>query len=246
VTRNARQHALLEKIAEASRAGIDLIQVREKDLSSRKLEALARAAMRVVRENSSELATRLLINSRSDLALACRADGVHLRSEDISPPDVRKIWIEAEILRVRWSASLAIPWLTFAGLRRRALTSLSSLQCLKRRILQQPRLLGSIIYVRLAGRRFPCWRWVALRSKTLSSVLRWAPQGIAAVRLFQENNIADVHAAFERLTTFRFITNCDPDRSEGSRYLLATTIPTSRKGRAETINDRRCARLIKR
>ena len=39
--------------------------------------------------------TQLLINSRTDIALAVGADGVHLRSGDISPKDVRKIWREA-------------------------------------------------------------------------------------------------------------------------------------------------------
>jgi thiamine-phosphate pyrophosphorylase len=34
----------------------------------------------------------LLINSRTDIALATGADGVHLRSDDIAPPDVRVVW----------------------------------------------------------------------------------------------------------------------------------------------------------
>lgn len=92
---NARQHALLAKIAEGARCGVDLIQLREKDLSSRELEGLAGAAVQIIRENSPEPTTRLLINSRSDIAIACGADGVHLRSDDISPPDVRKIYIDA-------------------------------------------------------------------------------------------------------------------------------------------------------
>ena len=92
---NARHRALLEKIGEASRAGVDLIQLREKDLSTRNLEVLARAAIQAVRENSGNRATRLLINSRSDVAIAYGTDGVHLRSDDISPSDVRKIWINA-------------------------------------------------------------------------------------------------------------------------------------------------------
>ena len=36
-----------------------------------------------------ELKTRLLINSRTDVALAVEADGVHLRSEDVSARDAR-------------------------------------------------------------------------------------------------------------------------------------------------------------
>jgi thiamine-phosphate pyrophosphorylase len=33
-----------------------------------------------------------LINSRTDIAIAVDADGIHLRSDDISPEDVRRIW----------------------------------------------------------------------------------------------------------------------------------------------------------
>ena len=93
-----QQRLLLEKIAEATRCGIDYIQLREKDLSGRELESLAREALRAIREaehpgkQNRELRTRLLINSRTDVALATRADGVHLRSDDISPADVRRIW----------------------------------------------------------------------------------------------------------------------------------------------------------
>jgi thiamine-phosphate pyrophosphorylase len=81
---------LLEKITEAACNGVDFIQLREKDLTTRELELLAREASRAIRENSSSTA-QLLINSRVDVALAVGADGVHLRSDDISPSDVRKI-----------------------------------------------------------------------------------------------------------------------------------------------------------
>jgi len=93
----ARTVALLAKIAEAARWGVDLIQLREKDLPANQLESLARAAVQVIRGQTPQAAasgrrTRILINSRVDVAIACAADGVHLRSEDISPRDVRKIW----------------------------------------------------------------------------------------------------------------------------------------------------------
>jgi thiamine-phosphate pyrophosphorylase len=86
---SARRRRLLEKISEAARCGVDFIQLREKDLSTRELELLAREAICVVREISPST-TQLLINSRVDVALAIGADGVHLRSDDISPADVRK------------------------------------------------------------------------------------------------------------------------------------------------------------
>lgn len=89
-TEAERRHALLQTIAAASRYGVDFIQLREKDLGVRDLENLARAAVVAVRENSPK--TRLLINSRSDVALACGADGVHLRSDDVDPHDIRCAW----------------------------------------------------------------------------------------------------------------------------------------------------------
>ena len=84
-----RRRALLAKVAEAARAGVDYIQLREKDLSTRELETLAREVVELVRENSPS--TRLLINSRTDVALSSGADGVHLRADDVSPREVRQV-----------------------------------------------------------------------------------------------------------------------------------------------------------
>src|ERR1700688_1618529 len=93
-----RRRRLLDKIAEAASHGIDYIQLREKDLSARDLESLTHEAMQIIREHSKlptdhyPLATALLINSRTDVALATAATGVHLRTNDVSPPDVRAAW----------------------------------------------------------------------------------------------------------------------------------------------------------
>jgi thiamine-phosphate pyrophosphorylase len=93
-----RRCQLLKKMAEAARCGVDYIQLREKDLTARELESLAREAVSTLREATPvtteirELRTRLLINSRTDVAIAAGADGVHLRSDDVSPSDVREAW----------------------------------------------------------------------------------------------------------------------------------------------------------
>lgn len=85
-----RRRKLLAKISEAAACGIDFIQLREKDLSRRELENLARQTIEAVRKQRNS-ATRLLINSRSDVALSIGAHGVHLRSDDISVADARKM-----------------------------------------------------------------------------------------------------------------------------------------------------------
>jgi len=88
-----RRELLLAKIAEAARAGVDYVQLREKDLSTRDLESLAREAVIICRETRNpKCETKLLINSRSDVALAAGADGVHLRSDDIRASDARAVW----------------------------------------------------------------------------------------------------------------------------------------------------------
>ena len=84
-----RRRCLIEKITEAARAGVDYVQLRERDLGGRELQELARAAVEAVRETGT--ATRLLINSRVDIALACGADGVHLRSGDLLASDARAV-----------------------------------------------------------------------------------------------------------------------------------------------------------
>jgi thiamine-phosphate pyrophosphorylase len=93
-----RRRAVLAKIGEAARAGVDFIQLREKDLSARDLEGLSRdaiAALQELRAENRELRTALLVNSRTDVALATGADGVHLRSDDIEFPAARSIWASA-------------------------------------------------------------------------------------------------------------------------------------------------------
>jgi len=90
-----RRRRLLDEISEAARAGVDYIQLREKDLPTRELESLAREAARILQQLRTEnpaLRAALLINSRTDVALAAGADGVHLRSDDLSPQEGRAIW----------------------------------------------------------------------------------------------------------------------------------------------------------
>lgn len=77
---------LLAKIEECIAAGVDYIQLREKDLSIRALEALSEAVARLFPANS---ASKLLINSRVDVALACGAHGVHLPADDLSASEAR-------------------------------------------------------------------------------------------------------------------------------------------------------------
>src|SRR5208283_1343571 len=92
-TEAQQRDALLRRVAEAASASVDWIQLREKDLSSRDLEYLAVEVVRTVRESSAT--TKLLINGRTDVALACGADGVHLPAGELAPSEVRALWMRS-------------------------------------------------------------------------------------------------------------------------------------------------------
>jgi thiamine-phosphate pyrophosphorylase len=77
---------ILALIRAAVDAGIQLIQLREKDLTARHLFELTARAAEIIRGTSS----RLLVNDRADIAAAAGADGVHLTTRSLQPHVVRQ------------------------------------------------------------------------------------------------------------------------------------------------------------
>jgi len=195
-----RRHLLLAKIAEAARHGIHYIQLREKDLSPRDLESLAREAIRKLRIENRELRTALLINSRTDVALATAAAGVHLPANDVSPADVRKAWSACRAgapareisprnplisvschspAEVAQAAANGADLALFAPVfeKKDAPTTLpTGLDSLRQACLSQ------IPVLALGG----------ITLQNAESCLRAGAAGIAAIRLFQENDIATI------------------------------------------------------
>ena len=86
-----RRARLLDRVAEAAEAGVDWIQLREKDLAARPLAQVAEEALRRIEPRR----TRLLINSRLDVALAVGAGGVHLTSGDLAASQTRMVAAKA-------------------------------------------------------------------------------------------------------------------------------------------------------
>jgi thiamine-phosphate pyrophosphorylase len=72
-------------VAAAARAGIDLVQIRERDMDGGPLLALVGRCLEAVRATR----TRILVNDRLDVALAAGAHGVHLRGDSMPAERVR-------------------------------------------------------------------------------------------------------------------------------------------------------------
>ena len=182
-----RRELLLAKIAEAVRAGVDYIQLREKDLPVRELESLAREAVRVVRETGNvKRETRLLINSRSDVALATGADGVHLPSDDIPASDARAVWSSRNVCiavschtaeEVRLAEAQGADFAVFGPVFEKVGTPLSTgLDAL------HDACLGQMPVLAIGG----------VTLENARACVEAGAAGIAAIRLFQENGIMEV------------------------------------------------------
>jgi len=195
-----RRRRLLDKIAEAARAGVDYIQLREKDLPTRELESLARLAVTTIaqlRTENRELRTALLINSRTDVALAVQADGVHLRSNDISPEDVRETWKKGGAAAPARELSPRNPLIgvschspaEVAQAEANGATLAVFAPVFEKKDAQPA---GLALLTEACQTSLPVLALGGITLSNAQSCLEAGAAGIAAIRLFQEHNVAEV------------------------------------------------------
>lgn len=92
-----KQVALVWEASRWARDGVELIQLREKDLPAAEIAALAREILKAILSTGG--ATKLLINSRADIAIATGAHGVHLTSsrDELTPVQVKALYHSANL-----------------------------------------------------------------------------------------------------------------------------------------------------
>jgi thiamine-phosphate pyrophosphorylase len=186
-----QEERLLAKIAECAAAGVEYIQLREKDLETRALEDLALKIMAVLGGSR----TRLLINSRTDVALACGAHGVHLPANDLSASEVRSIFARVgrsepvigvsahsadEVASAEsHGASFAVFGPVFeknGSANREGLEQLRRI-CHRTEAAQPP---------------MPVWALGGITLENAAQCIEAGVAGIAAIRLFQQNDVAAI------------------------------------------------------
>jgi thiamine-phosphate pyrophosphorylase len=189
---HTRRRCLLDKITEAATYGIDYIQLREKDLSARELEELAREAMNIVlqiRMKNQSLRTALLINSRADVAFAVGADGVHLRASDLSPEEARRAWSSRE------DPLVAVSCHTLQDVARAEATHASFAvfaPVFEKRDTHGITAVGLKVLREACQAEIPVFALGGVMLENAKSCLEAGAAGIAGIRIFQENNISSL------------------------------------------------------
>jgi thiamine-phosphate pyrophosphorylase len=210
-----QRRALLNKISEAARNGVDYIQLREKDLSARELLRLAQQAREKILEvtgsalgtRNSQLTTGFLINSRIDVALVSGANGVHLRGDDISAADARAVWMRSaagggratstpvvavschSADDVRRAEAEGADFVVFAPVFGKGGRKGVGLEALRAACRDTPKASGPEATPAV---RIPVLALGGVTLENASPCMEAGAAGIAGIRLFQENDIAEV------------------------------------------------------
>jgi len=196
--------ALRERVQQAIEAGADWIQIREKNLEGRQLLELTRAAVRMAQEHG-HAGIRVIVNDRADVAIAAGAGGVHLGGSSASAKDVAA-WL-------RSSAATKDFWL---GVSCHSLEGVQEAEhagadyVFLGPIFDTPskRLYGAplgLATLRGASRasRVPVIAIGGIDLRGVAACLEAGAAGIAAIRLFQDRDAANVREAVEKVHASR-------------------------------------------
>jgi thiamine-phosphate pyrophosphorylase len=200
-TATENEGRLLAKITESAVAGIDFIQLREKDLNTREMERLARRAVAAIPAGSQ---TKLLINSRTDVMLAAGAHGVHLPAGDLPASEVRAVLVKTGISFPVIGVSVHSPAETAAAeahgadftlfapvFEKNGMANPLGLQDLHKAC-RRPRIDGTPIPVLALG---------GITLENARQCFEAGAAGIAAIRLFQQNPVKTVIGRLRSLLT---------------------------------------------
>ena len=195
---------VLEKIRVALDAGVDWIQIREKDLPARGLLDLARRAVQMVDDRREETpqAARIIVNDRLDVALAACAHGVHLgQASPVASDMVRwcrtgnasadfAIGLSCHSLEeARKASDAAVDYIFFGPI----------FETPSKRGFGDPQGIQKLAEVCRALPRLDVIAIGGVNAENAANCIRAGAAGIAAIRMFQESG--DANAAREAVAS---------------------------------------------
>ena len=186
-----QEQRLLAKIAECAAVGVNYVQLRGKDMETQALEELALKAMAALVGSR----TQLLINSRTDVALACGAHGVHLPSNDLLAREVRAIFSRVgrrepvigvsthSTFEVASADAQAATFAVFGPVFEKSGSA-------NRKGLEQLRWICH--RTKAAQPPMPIWALGGITMENAQQCVAAGAAGIAGIRLFQENDLTSI------------------------------------------------------
>jgi thiamine-phosphate pyrophosphorylase len=171
--------SLISCIRRAVDWGVDFVQIREKDLSERRLFELTCRAVSLVRKTGC----KILVNGRADIALAAGAHGVHLPANGLRAQDVRA-WLPEGFL-------IGESIHTMGELRRACAQNVDYVLLGHVFPTESKRKYGPSLGLNFLGKicsqaSLPVFALGGMRPESIESVLEAGAVGIAGISLFQK------------------------------------------------------------
>ena len=195
---------LLGSIRAAYAAGVDWVQIREKQMATPDLCRLVEQALALPEKGNA----RLLVSERLDVALACGADGVHL------PADSLPVAVVRNSAPAGWPANWPANWLVGASCHSTVEVEAAAREGASFAVLGPvfdtpgKRLPLGLEPLRqaclsMAPRQFPVLALGGVTLENAGACLEAGAAGVAAIRLFQSTEVAaGVATVAARLRSF--------------------------------------------
>lgn len=170
---------LLHSISQAAANGITLIQIREKDLPTRALSSLVHEVLSL----TSSTPSKILVNTRLDIALATNAHGVHLPSDSAPPSLLRRITPPGFLIGVSCHSAEEV---RRAGREEADFAVLGPIFATPSKAAYGEPLGLRVLHEAAHSTRIPVLALGGINAGNIPACLRAGAKGIAAIRLFQE------------------------------------------------------------
>jgi thiamine-phosphate pyrophosphorylase len=188
--------ALTAKIEQAAAAGVDWVQVREKDLTARELAKLTGEALRQIADASLEQThpAHVVVNDRLDVALTEDAGGVHLGEAGL-PVDAVRRFVDSRGLRKSFLVGVSCHSLETAKSAARNASYIffgPIFATPSKTGFGEPQGLGRLSEI-CASVAIPVLAIGGITPQNAAACVEAGAAGIAAIRMFQETkNLADL------------------------------------------------------
>lgn len=200
----ASSRRVIDRVRLAAEAGVDWIQIREKDLSTRELFTLTQDGVRSAAAGSGN--TRVIVNDRLDIAVAAGAAGVHLGGESVAVSDVAH-WCRAGNAPPGFLVGVSCHRMEEVLEAERAGASYVFFgpvyETPSKRSFGSPQGIARLTSV-CSTLKIPVIAIGGLNEENAAEALKAGTAGIAAIRLFQESkDVASLKLLVERLHRIR-------------------------------------------